>query len=129
MSLRVKANDVLDVNARVQRTFLGRKLGYFRRTGPNKWDDYAFVADGGEMIEVLPGTEIYLEPSALVFRMRVQGRVVRLTFEPTDEERRETEALQGGGRRAYFHEKYLAEHQQEQGIGETAFIAKKLNEA
>ena len=75
---RVDARDVLDANAMTSRTVSGRVVGFYRRTGPNSWDDYELVDDDGGPIEVYPDTPIQVEKQGAAFRMRRQGHVIML---------------------------------------------------
>ena len=56
MTRRLDARDVLDADATTARSFWGRVLGVYRRTGPNSWDDYALVEEDGGPIEVFAET-------------------------------------------------------------------------
>ena len=48
MGKRIDARDVLDPDGKTIRSFHGRIVASFRRTGPNSWDDYERVpGDGG----------------------------------------------------------------------------------
>jgi hypothetical protein len=88
MGRRVDARDVLDPNGRTRRSFRGRVLGVFRRTGPNRWDDYEYEAEPEGELDVLPGVAIQVEPVGAEFRMRAKGRVVRVEWSPGEDVRR-----------------------------------------
>ncbi len=116
------ARDVLDANARTRRAFQARVLGYFRRTGPNRWDPYRFVAAERGEIEVLPGLKLELEPDGAVFRIRSDGKVLRAEWLPTETERAE----HGSDLRARFMETCVGSHRNAPGRGLKAWIARKL---
>ncbi len=118
----VDARDVLDANARSRRAFQARVLGYFRRTGPNRWDPYEFVAAEGDEIEVLPGLKVEVEPEGAVFRIRSEGKVLRAEWLPTDTERPED----GSDLRARFMKSCVGSHRNPPGRGVKAWIARKL---
>ena len=122
----VDARDVLDVNAMTCRLFQARIRGYFRRMGPNRWDDYEFVAEDAEVIEVLPGLRVRLEDDGVEFRMRNDGKVMRVEWLPDDEEKQEVDSLSPDERRAYFTERYLERFGEKRGLGAAAVIARKL---
>lgn len=81
---RVDARDVLDADATTGRSFPGRVVGVFRRTGPNEWDDYELVQGDGGPVDVLAGIPIQLEPEGPRFRMRRRGEVVVVEWTPDD---------------------------------------------
>jgi hypothetical protein len=80
----VDARDVLDADATTSRAFAGRVVGFYRRTGPNAWDDYAVVEEDGGPIEVFAQTPIQVEGEGATFRMRRRGEVVRVAWTPDD---------------------------------------------
>jgi len=82
---RVDARDVLDPNARTRSAFRGRVVGRFRRVGPDKWDDYEYVAEPGGDVDVLPGLAIQVERHGAEFRMRRRGDVVRVAWTPAED--------------------------------------------
>lgn len=84
MPRRVDARDVLDADATTSRAFPGRVVGFYRRTGPNSWDDYVLVDEDGGPIEVLAGTPIQVEADGATFRMRRKGEVIRVAWAPGD---------------------------------------------
>jgi hypothetical protein len=96
---RVKSSDVLDATHEVRVGFRAIVLGYFRRTGPNSWDDYEFVLrvaspvtrpagdqSSGELefISVLPLVPVQLEARGVDVRLRSEGKVVRARFVPSE---------------------------------------------
>jgi hypothetical protein len=82
MTRRLDARDVLDADATTARSFRGRVLGVYRRTGPNSWDDYALVEEDGGPIEVFAETPVQLENEGAVFRMRRKGEVTVVAWVP-----------------------------------------------
>ena len=124
MAKRIDARDVLDPNGKTKRTFHGRIVASFRRTGPNSWDDYERVPGDGGAIEVMPGIRIQVEPKGTEFRMRRQGAVVAVAWAPTDAE--QAEMAGGGDARALFLDRHVAGFQNKPGIGAAAVIASKL---
>ena len=82
MTRRLDARDVLDADAITARSFWGRVLGVYRRTGPNSWDDYALVEKDGGPIEVFAETPVQLENEGAVFRMRRKGAVTVVAWVP-----------------------------------------------
>jgi len=82
MGRRVDARDVLDSNAKTRRSFLGKIVGHYRPTGPNAWDDYEFINKEEGEIDVFSGLKIQLELRGCRFRMRQQGRVIRVQWLP-----------------------------------------------
>jgi hypothetical protein len=128
MTERVDARDVMDANARTRRTFRGRIVGHFERTGPDSWNDYEFVRAGEGEIEVSPGLEVQLERAGAVIRMRSEGRVIRVAWIPSDEEQAEIEAEGPAGARRRFLATRVAEEQGEQAIGAAAVIVRKLTD-
>ena len=82
MTRRLDARDVLDADATTARSFWGRVLGFYRRTGPNAWDDYALVEEDGGPIEVFAETPVQLETEGAVFRMRRKGVVTVVAWVP-----------------------------------------------
>jgi hypothetical protein len=125
MPERVDARDVLDANARIKRSFSALVVGYFRKAGPNAWDDYEFVRAAEEPVEPYPGTDIQLEAQGTQFRMRKGGRVVRVKWSPGEEE---PEAVRDDPavRRRYFIETCLEQYDDAPGMGAGAMIARKL---
>jgi hypothetical protein len=125
MGNRIDARDVLDPNGKTRRSFKGRIVASFRRTGPNSWDDYERVPGDGGPIEVMPGIRIHVEAEGTEFRMRRRGEVVAVAWVPTDAE--QAELAGGGGARALFLDRHIAGFQNKPGIGAAAVIAGKLN--
>jgi hypothetical protein len=121
MMLRVKASDVLDANAVVRRRFKAKVLGYFRRVGPNRWDDYAFVRDDQGEIDVLAGVRVQLERRALELRLRSKGRVLKVR--PALGSSGDCTAKQ---RRDRFVAQHLESFDDAPGLGTAAFVAKTL---
>jgi hypothetical protein len=84
MSQRVDARDVLDADAATSRALTGRVVGFFRRIGPNAWDEYELVEEDGGPIDVYAGTPIQVEGDGATFRMRRRGEVLRVAWTPDD---------------------------------------------
>jgi hypothetical protein len=124
MGKRIDARDVLDPNGKTKRSFNGRIVARFRRTGPNPWDDYERIPGDGGPIEVMPGIRIQVEPEGTAFRMRRRGEVVAVAWVPTDAE----QAQLGGDddARSLFLDRHIAGFQNKPGIGAAAAIAGKL---
>ena len=121
---RIDARDVLDANAKTAMNFRARIVGYFRRTGPNTWDDYVFQpAENGETVDVLADVPIQVESEGAEFRMRRHGEVKRLVWHPADGE------TPGPNTRARFLVKCVRAFSEDQGIGPAAVIASKLRSA
>ena len=126
MPERVDARDVLDANARTARAFLGTAVGYFRRTGPNSWDDYEFVRSDPEPVEVLPGVRVQVERRGTEIRLRRHGQVARIRWDPGAADPPELANASSQERREYFVATYLADFDDAPGIGAAAWIARKL---
>jgi hypothetical protein len=123
----VDSRDVLDVNARTTKEFGATVRGHFRRTGPNSWDDYEFVSDVPETIQVAAGIEIQLERGGTDLRLRRSGKVFRVRWEPTLEEAASLSNAEPTRRRAHLVAHYLDVDPTTPGIGVGAFIASKLS--
>ena len=123
---RVDARDVLDPDAKTARAFRGRIVGAYRRVGPNAWDDYRFVSEDGGVIDVLPGLKIQLERHGARFRMRRQGRVIRVEWEPGPEEMERLGSGDVTARRKAFLARYVEAFDEAQGQA-AATIARKLD--
>ncbi len=126
MPQRVDARDVLDANALTAKPFTAVVVGYFRRTGPNSWDDYEFLRDDQGEIEVNPGLRVQLERHGTEVRLRRHGTVYRVQWRPGPNDPSRVETSSAADRRAYFVATYLSEHDDAPGIGAAAVIAKKL---
>ena len=124
--MRVDARDVLDPNAKTLRSFRAQVVGYFRRMGPNSWDDYKLVMKEGAVIEVNPKLRIQLEKHGVDLRMRKDGRVVRVRWIPDDDEAEELKRASPDERREAFCERYLEVFANARGAGAAAVIASKL---
>lgn len=122
---RVDARDVLDPDAKTARAFRGRIVGAYRRAGPNAWDDYRFVSEDGGVIDVLPGLKIQLERHGARFRMRRQGRVIRVEWEPGTEDMKRLASDDVIARREAFLARYVEAFDEAQGQA-VATIARKL---
>lgn len=128
MGSRVDARDVLDPDAKTARAFSGRIVGHFRPTGPNAWDDYEFVMQDEGPIEVLPGLKIQLERHGARFRMRRQGRVIRVEWEPDEADRARMEGNDVRALRAAFLARYVVSFDEAPAQGLGAVVARKLDD-
>jgi hypothetical protein len=128
MGSRVDARDVLDPDAKTARAFSGRIVGHFRPTGPNAWDDYEFVMQDEGTIEVLPGLKIQLERHGARFRMRRQGRVIRVEWEPDEADRGRVGSSDIKALRAFFLASYVVSFDEAPGHGLGAVVARKLED-
>ena len=126
MRERVDARDVLDANALTTRPFTGQVVGYFRRTGPNSWDEYEFLRDDQGPVEVNPGLRVQLERNGVELRTRRHGVVYRVRWTPGRDDPPELANAGATQRRAYFIVTYLSDYDDAPGIGAAAFIARKL---
>ena len=129
MGQRVDARDVLDPNARTRRTVPGTIVGEFRRAGADPWDDYEFHSNPPTPTEVRPGLEIQLEPRSVQFRLRREGKVLRIAWEPSDEERERAGSEAPSALRRVFLEEYAESYQEQAGRGEAAVIVRKLQDS
>jgi hypothetical protein len=125
MSRRVDARDVLDPNARAKCAFRGWVVGFFRRVGPDKWDDYEYVVEPGGDVDVLPGIAIQIERHGAEFRMRRRGQVVRVAWSPAEELDRALGKNQLA-RRARFLQDCVDGFAEGAGQGAGAAIVRKL---
>jgi hypothetical protein len=124
--VRVDARDVLDPNAKTLRAFRAQIVGYFRRVGPNSWDDYQLVReDGGELI-VNTKLRVQVEDHGVELRMRKDGRVIRVRWLPTDDERDALRKASPQELREHFCGEYLDLFANARGAGAAAVIAQKL---
>jgi hypothetical protein len=125
---RVDARDVLDPNAKTNKRFMGKIIGYFEPTGPNAWDDYRYHPEEGKTIRVLSGLKIQMERRGADFRMRHQGRVIRVRWVPSDKDGDELIGASSKTLREHFFDLgYVESFLDDQGIGAAAVIARKLN--
>lgn len=125
---RVKSSDVLDVTHQVKEPFQAVVLGVFRRAGPNTWDDYEFVrrvsprqvratgavengaADDAEVTVVQSLIPVHLESRGCEVRLRTYGKVLRVRFQPTAEERLALSSSLGEPFDARVHARALRDH-------------------
>jgi hypothetical protein len=128
MGERVDSRDVMDANAQTTRAFSATVLGHFRRTGANPWDDYEWVDDPPLAIEVAPGIAVQLEQRGVEVRLRRQGEVVRVRWEPEPEVAAALRDASPGEIRGYFVEHCLHVEGAPPGVGAAAFIAAKLSQ-
>ncbi len=125
MTERLPANDVLDVNVRIIRSFTGEIVGHFSQVGPNAWDEFEFVAGDGGCLDVLAGIEVQVEDAGTSIRMRYRGAVVRVAWKPSAAEAAEHA---GEAPAAVFRASYLAPLPGETLLGAAALIARKLQD-
>ena len=128
MGRRVDSRDVLDPNGRTSSPFGGQIVGYYRRMGPNAWDDYELIRAEGDPIRVLAGLKIQLEKRGPVFRMRTQGRVVRVKWQPTDAQLRDVAGSSPKELRRAFIAHHVADFNEDLGRGVTAGVASQLRD-
>jgi hypothetical protein len=124
----VDARDVLDTNARIKHELEAQVLGYFERTGPNRWDDYRFVAQAQGTLAVLPGIPIHLEARGTDFRLRKDGQVLRVRWAPGPRDPADLPTRDAGAQREYFLRSYLEKFDEAAGVGTAAWIANKLGD-
>ncbi len=122
----VDSRDVLDPNARTTHALDARVLGHYRRTGPNEWDPYQLVDEDGGAVRVLPGIEVQVEDEGAVFRMRQEGHVIRVAWEPSPEESAELRKRRWEPREAFLVG-YVEGYQSPPALGLAAVIARKLS--
>lgn len=118
---RVRSAEVLVTTHTTRCGVAGKIVGYFRRLGPNPWDDYRFVKEDGGALELGAGVPVMLEAQGPLFRVRSQGRVVRVRY-----------AHQPGATarelRARLLEQVLAPIVSPMLLGVAGMVVKKLNE-
>ncbi len=120
----IDPRNVLDPNGKTKRSFSGLVVGHFRRTGPNSWDAYEFVAEEGGPIDVFPGVRIHVESSDALFRMRAKGKVMMVQWSPSEQERAKLNEDQD--MHSTFIEAYVERFKNKAGMGVAAAIAKSL---
>ena len=125
--MRVDARDVLDPDGKTSQSFKGQIVGYFKAMGPNSWDDYSFVSEQGDTIEVLPSIKIMMESRGPLFRMRRQSRVIRVAWIPSAQDQQNIDSSAPSAQRAYFLHKYVVSFDEAKGRGAAAVIALKLD--
>jgi hypothetical protein len=143
---RVKSSDVLDPTHEVTKAFTAITVGSFRRVGPNSWDDYEFVRKAGrtisaseatDCVEVLPTVLVQYESRGACVRIRAEGKVLRVEFQPTAVEIATLskqlgtpyEPLQHVRQlRQYFEGTYLRQLGQGDSLGAAAVIVGKLSD-
>ena len=128
MGRRVDSRDVLDPNGRTSNPFDGQIVGHYRRTGSNAWDDYELISAEGGPIRVLAGLKIQLEKRGPVFRMRSQGKVVRVKWQPTDAQLQALDDRSPRALRRAFLAAHVAEFDEELGRGVASVVAGKLRD-
>jgi hypothetical protein len=92
MSKKINPKDTFSSNAIAQVDIEGEIIGRYKPTGPNKWDDYAFLtANDGDIFQATKGSSIQVEPigakAEVLFRAK-KGREVlllRWTLTPEDQ--------------------------------------------
>jgi hypothetical protein len=127
MEERIDSRDVMDANAQTKRAFAATVLGHFRRTGANPWDDYAWVDDPAERIEVASGIPVQIERAAAEVRLRRHGDVLRVRWEPDAQAATALRDASPDAIRAYFVEHFLHSQESPPGMGAAAVIASKLS--
>lgn len=124
--MQVDARDVLDPNAKTIKAFKAQIVGYFKRIGPNPWDDYRFEHKLGETIDVLPKLRIQIEKEGYDIRIRRKGKVFRVRWIPTEDEEKKLGSATPSRVRELFVSEFLELFQHSQGLGGAAVIAKTL---
>jgi len=122
---RVDSRSVFQPNAKTKRSFTGHIVGYYRRAGPNSWDDYHLVSEDGGPTNVFPSVKVQVEPTGTRFRMRKDGKVLVVEWTPEP-------GAHGGSDdtedpRSALLKDYVGIFKNKGGMGATAFIAKTLN--
>ncbi len=117
----------MDANAETKRAFTATLLGHFRRTGPNRWDDYEWVRDPPESVEVAAGVAVQLERRGTDVRLRRRGQVIQVRWTPATSEDAALATATPTELRAHFVDRYLDLGAEPAGIGASAFIAAKLS--
>jgi hypothetical protein len=128
MGLRVDSRDVLDTNGVVRERFRGQVTGHFRRTGPNRWDEFELVRGEGDVIEVFAGIPVYVEEVDVEFRMRSHGKVLTVRWLPSDEEAAPLVGASEAEVRAAFLDRYIKPFGDAPALGAGAIIVKNLAE-
>ncbi len=128
MPLIVPSRDVLDATHEIVKPLKSSKIGYFRRIGPNAWDDYLYVEEAGGELELLPGVPVQLESRGAELRVRSEGRVARVRWEADAELAASFDELTPKDRRARFVSTYLRELGAESVLGAGGVIARTLTE-
>ena len=124
----VDARDVLDANARIKSELSAEVLGFFERIGPNAWDDYQFVPKDQGLLVVHPGIDIQLEIQGTDFRMRKEGRVIRVRWAPGAGDPEDLLERTTTEQRGYFTRTYLVSYADAPGAGAASWIANKLGD-
>lgn len=94
MAKTFKAKDVFVANATTKVDVDGAIIGIYTPTGPNKWDDYAFEKDDGDVTHSVPaGSKIQVEPLGakpeVLFRVKSGRKVLSLRWILTAEDEKE----------------------------------------
>lgn len=121
---RVDSRSVFQPNAKTRKSFRGRVIGCYQRTGPNAWDDYQLVTADGGPLDMFPAVRIQVEPTGARFRMRKGGKVMVVEWAPTHDE--QADIGEGEEPRAAFLHHCVENFRNKGGMGVTAFIAKTL---
>lgn len=121
----IESRDVLDPNAQVRCAFTGKIIGCFKRTGPNSWDPYTLETIDGDVITVLAGVKVYVDPSGPFIRMRRKGNVVVVAWVPAKDDVQSP--LASAELRQIFVSRFLTPFANEPGFGPAAGIAHKLS--
>ncbi len=123
MGRLIDARDVLDPDGMTRRGFNGRVVGYYECTGANSWDPYKFKPRDGGTIEVLPGLKIQMERRGPRFRMRKQGKVIRVEWVPGAGDAVEDSTR---AKRSMFLQRYVSTFDEPAGKGAGVLASKLL---
>lgn len=126
MSMRVDARDVLDPTGKTKAPFRAKVIGHYKRMGPNSWDDYRFVGKEGDTIDVRPELKIQMEQFGLAFRLRYKGKVVRLEWQPSEEDVSRCGGNDQSNLRTFFFAQYVQDFAEAGPRNAAALIANKL---
>lgn len=127
MANLVDSRDVLDPDAMTRDDFQAQILGHWRRVGANSWDPYKYRSQAGGVIEVLPRLKVQLERYGARVRMRREGKVVRVEWQPSPSDwERMPDGASPRERRKYFIANYLETFDEDLGRGLTSVLAGKI---
>jgi hypothetical protein len=126
MATRVDSRDVLDPTGKTKASFSAKIVGFYKRVGPNPWDDYKFVSRDGDTIDVRSELKVQMEKFGLAFRLRYQGKVVRLEWQPSAEDIQRAGDDDQATLRTFFLSHYILDFAEAGPQNAAALIANKL---